>query len=284
MDKDKITISYLKEKKEKKQKITMLTAYEFGMASLLDKVGIDVILVGDSVGNVMLGYESTVSVTMDEMIHHAKAVSRGVSKAFVVGDMPFMSFNVSDTEAIKNAGRFLKESNCDAVKVEGGEEICNRVKAINNAGIPVLGHIGLTPQTVSKLSGYKVQGKNIQEAKYLLKSILALENAGCFGVVLECIPAKLSKILTESVSIPTIGIGSGRYCDGQVLVTQDLLGMTGQFKPKFVKQYVKLTDIMSKAISSYKKEVLEGIYPSNEYEFSIPEETLKEIMNVIKKG
>lgn len=281
MSNHKITILDLQEKKSKGEKITMLTAYEYSMASILDKIGIDTILVGDSVGMVMLGYDSTVKVSMEEMLHHAKAVVRGVDNSLVIGDMPFMSFNVSATDAIKNAGRFLKEAGCDAVKVEGGEEVCDKVKAIVNAGIPVLGHIGLTPQTVSKLGGYRVQGRDVESAKYLVRSSLALQEAGCFGLVLECIPSKLSQILANKLYIPTIGIGAGKFCDGQVLVTQDLLGSFERFRPKFVKQYVNLRAIMNEAISKYKEEVMEGKFPTKEHEFTISKETLSEIENFI---
>lgn len=274
---NKVTILELQKKKVEGKKITMLTAYEAGMASILDKNGIDIILVGDSVGMVMLGYDSTIKVTMDEMIHHTKAVVKGVNNSLVIGDMPFMSFNVSKAEAIKNAGRFLKQAGCEAVKVEGGEEIYNKVKAIVEAGIPVLGHIGLTPQTVSKLGGYRVQGRDIERAKYLIRSGLALQDAGCFGIVLECIPSRLSQILTKKLDIPTIGIGAGRYCDGQVLVTQDLLGMFEKFRPKFVKQYVNLRGIINEAILKYKQEVIQGKFPSKKHEFSIPKQTLTEI-------
>jgi len=280
---DKITILDFKKKKDESRKIIMLTAYDYTMASILDKVGVDVVLVGDSLGMVMLGYDSTVKVTMNEMLHHAKAVTRGVNNAIVVGDMPFMSFNVSTTDAIKNAGRFLKEAECDAVKVEGGEEVCDKVKAIVDAGIPVLGHIGLTPQTVSKLGGYKVQGKTVEKAKYLIRSSLALQQVGCFGIVLECIPARLSQILTSKLHIPTIGIGSGRYCDGQVLVTHDLLGMFEKFKPKFVKEYLNMRKIIDEVVSKFKQEVLEKKFPSKKHEFLMPEETLVEINEFLNK-
>lgn len=282
MKSQKLTVAEVKKMKDDK-KITMLTAYDYGLASILDEETIDIILIGDSVGNVMLGYESTVEVSMEEMLHHCKAVSRGVEKSLIVGDMPFMSFNISEENAIKNAGRFIKEAGCDGVKLEGGVEVCDKVEAINKAGIPVLGHIGLTPQTVTQLGGYKVQGKSVEKAKYLLHSSKALEDAGCFGIVLECVPGKLSELISEKVNIPTIGIGAGGKCDGQVLVTQDLLGMSGEFKPKFVKRYANIKDIMNESIKKYKQEVEEEKFPSSEHEFSIPEDTLEEINKFLER-
>lgn len=254
------------------EKITMLTAADYSIASLLDAAGIDIVLVGDSLGMVMLGYDSTVPVTMDEMIHHAKAAGRGVQKALLVGDMPFLSYQVDKLEAIQNAGRFLKEAGCDAVKVEGGEEICDTVSSIVRAGIPVMGHIGLTPQTAGQLGGYKVQGKDVDSARKLLTQAKALEEAGVFALVLECIPDKLAGMISESIAVPTIGIGAGVECDGQVLVTHDLLGMFEKFVPSFVKSYVKLAPQIKDAITTFSEEVKSGKYPDDEHSFPMQDE------------
>src|SRR3989344_6695728 len=220
-----MTIKDLQQKKKQGKKITLLTAYDYPSANLLEKADIDIILIGDSLGMVVLGYESTVPVTMDEMIHHAKAARRGTRYAFLIGDMPFLSYQVSKEEAIRNAGRFMKEAGCDAVKLEGGYEVLEVTKAILNAGIPVLGHLGLTPQTISKLGGYKIQGKDADAAKKILDQALQLEKAGCFALVLECVPDEVAKLITEKLKIPTIGIGAGSYCDGQGLVTNDMVGL-----------------------------------------------------------
>ena len=257
MDK-KMTIQDFIMMKENGEKISMLTAYDASFASLIDATGIEIILVGDSLGNVLLGYDSTVPVTMEEMLHHCKAVRRGTSKAFLVGDMPFMSYQVTQSESVANAGRFLKEAGCDAVKLEGGTEVCDTVKAIVRAGIPVMGHIGLTPQTASQLGGYKVQGRDADSARILLQSARDLEQAGAFSLVLECIPAQLSEAITKTISIPTIGIGAGKHCDGQVLVTHDMVGMFEKFIPSFVKQYAHLASQIREAIATYKKEVKSG--------------------------
>jgi 3-methyl-2-oxobutanoate hydroxymethyltransferase len=259
------------------EKITMLTAADYSIAGLLDASGIDVILVGDSLGMVVLGYDSTVPVSMDEMIHHAKAVGRGVKNGLLVGDMPFLSYQVDKYEAIKNAGRFLKEAGCDAVKVEGGEVICDTVSSIVRAGIPVMGHIGLTPQTAGQLGGYKVQGKDVDSARKLLSQAKALEDAGVFALVLECIPDKLSGMISESIGIPTIGIGAGVECDGQVLVTHDLLGMFEKFVPSFVKSYVKLAPQIKDAIAAFSNEVRNGIYPDEKHSFPMQEEVVRRL-------
>ena len=277
MDRKKITITDLNNKKRDGKKITMLTAYDYPIARLVDEAGIDSILVGDSLGMVVLGYESTVPVTMDDMIHHAKAVRRGTKYAFLVGDMPFMSYQVSKEEAIRNAGRFMKEALCDAVKLEGGREVFDVTKAIVDAGVPVLGHIGLTPQTISKLGGYKIQGKTAGAAKSLLEEALGLQKAGCFAVVLECVPDKVAKLITEKLNIPTISCGAGVYCDGQVLVTNDMLGLFDRFVPKFVKQYVKLSGHILSGMKQYKEEVEKGIFPDEEHSFTIKEEELKKL-------
>jgi 3-methyl-2-oxobutanoate hydroxymethyltransferase len=275
MERKKIAIPDLMAKKQAGEKITMLTAYDFSMASFIDQAGMDMILVGDSLGMVVLGYESTVPVTMEEMLHHCRAVRRGVRYAFLVGDMPFMSYNISREEAIRNAGRFLKETGCDAVKLEGGLEVADTVRAIVDAGIPVMAHIGLTPQTVSKLGGFRVQGKDRVAARRLLDSARALESAGAFAVVMECIPDKLAGLITRSVGMPTIGIGAGPECDGQVLVTNDLLGLYEKFLPKFVKQYVQLYPRIREALKDYAREVKEGCFPGPEHSFSMDPQDLK---------
>ncbi len=275
MERKKVAIPDLMAKKKAGEKITMLTAYDFSMASFIDQAGMDMILVGDSLGMVVLGYESTVPVTMEEMLHHCRAVRRGVRYAFLVGDMPFMSYNISREEAIRNAGRFLKETGCDAVKLEGGLEVADTVRAIVEAGIPVMAHIGLTPQTVSKLGGFRVQGKDRAAARRLLDSARALESAGAFAVVMECIPDKLAGLITRSVGMPTIGIGAGPECDGQVLVTNDLLGLYEKFLPKFVKQYVQLYPRIREALEDYVREVKAGGFPGPEHSFSMDPQDLK---------
>ncbi len=255
------------EKKERGERVTMLTAYDFSTAAMIDAAGIDMVLVGDSLGMVVLGYESTVPVTMEEMLHHAAAVSRAVSTAMVIGDMPFMSYQVSREQAVENAGRFLKEAGCDAVKLEGGMETADRIAAITRAGIPVMGHVGLTPQTATALGGFKVQGKDLDSAKKLVLDAKAVEEAGAFSVVLECVPTPVAKVITESLSIPTIGIGAGPHCDGQVLVTHDLLGMYEKFTPKFVKKYLDLAPMIKEALARFKEEVAGGGFPGEEHSF-----------------
>lgn len=261
-----------------KEKISMLTAYDFSTAKLVDEAGTDAILVGDSLGMTMLGYEDTLSVTMEDMIHHTKAVCRGVKNALVVADMPFMSYQTSVYDAVVNAGRLIKEGKAQAVKVEGGNEIVPQVKAIVSAKIPVMGHLGLTPQSVNEFGGFKVQGKSEQTARKLIEDALELEKAGVFGIVLECVPEKLAEIITHKLSVPTIGIGAGRYCDGQVLVYQDMLAMFGGgFTPKFAKKYTNIGEIMKDAFSAYSKEVKEGVFPAEENTFSISEDVLKNL-------
>ncbi|RKY41534.1 MAG: 3-methyl-2-oxobutanoate hydroxymethyltransferase [Candidatus Makaraimicrobium thalassicum] len=267
MAENKVTILDFKHKKENGGKITMLTAYDCPMARLIDSAGIDAVLVGDSVGMVVLGYDSTVRVTMEEMIHHCKAVRRGVTRAFLIGDMPFMSYQVSDEDAVRNAGRFVKEAGCEAVKVEGGREVSSRVSAIIDAGIPVLGHIGLTPQTASKLGGYRVQGRSAESAGRLIDDAAVLEKAGCFALVLECVPASLAGKITGNAGIPTIGIGAGRHCDGQVLVTHDIIGYFDKFIPKFVKQYAKISGTILEAVRDFKNETESGSFPGDEHSF-----------------
>lgn len=277
MERRKVTITDFKDKKRDGKKITMLTAYDYPMARLVDEAGIDSILVGDSLGMVVLGYDSTVPVTMDEMIHHTKAVRRGTRYAFLIGDMPFMSYQVSKEEAVRNAGRFMKEAGCDAVKLEGGYSVAEATEAIVEAGIPVLGHLGLTPQSISKLGGFKIQGKDAAAAKKILDEALVLEKVGCFGIVLECVPDLVAKMITEKLKIPTIGIGAGQYCDGQVLVTNDMVGLFDRFVPKFVKQYVKLSVSIADGLKKFKEEVEAGKFPDKEHSFTIKEEELKKL-------
>ncbi|BEP28492.1 3-methyl-2-oxobutanoate hydroxymethyltransferase [Helicovermis profundi] len=265
--------SFIKSKQEKHM-ISMLTAYDYSTAKLLDEAGVDSILVGDSLGMVMLGYENTLKVTMEDMIHHTKAVKRGVKNAFVIGDMPFMSYHISTEETLKNAGRFIQEAGADAVKLEGGYAVIDKVKAIIKAQIPVVGHIGLTPQSVNMFGGFKVQGKSEENAKKLIEDALLLEEAGVIAIVLECVPAKLAKLISEKLSIPTIGIGAGNGCDGQVLVIQDMLGMYSDFTPKFVKKYATLGDNMKEAVRNYIEEVENKEFPKVEHTFSISDEVL----------
>ncbi len=277
MEPKKVTLADLQKKKEAGQKITMMTAYDYPTASLVDQAGIDTILVGDSLGMVVLGYESTVPVTMDEMIHHSKAVTRGAKSSFVIGDMPFMSYQISVEDAIRNAGRFIKEAGCDSVKLEGGSEMAHVVKAIVGMGIPVCGHIGLTPQTATKLSGFKVQGKDADSAKELLQSARDLEEAGAFTIVMECIPDLLAARITKELNIPAIGIGAGKDCDGQVLVYHDLVGLFERFTPKFVKQYVNLSPQIRDALVQFKKDVEEGSFPGPEHSFAMKAEEADKI-------
>jgi 3-methyl-2-oxobutanoate hydroxymethyltransferase len=284
MDRKKITPVDIQAMKREGKKITMLTAYDYPMALLEDRAGIDIILVGDSLGMTVLGYENTLPVTMDEMIHHTKAVTRGAKYPLIIGDMPFMSYNISEREAILNAGRFMKEGGADAVKLEGGVSVKDIVKAIVKAGIPVMGHIGLTPQTISMLGGFKVQGKDAHSAQKIINDALLLEDAGAFSILLEAIPAQIAKKITEHLKIPTIGIGAGVYCDGQVLVVHDLLGLFDRFTPKFAKRYVNLSEVMLKAFESYREEVLKGIFPSDQYSFHIDEKELRKMKDLIKKG
>jgi len=278
IDVSKVTIQQLQKMKAEREKISMITAYDYPTARFVDKAGIEIILVGDSLAMTVMGLDSTVPVTMEEMIHHTKAVMRGVENAMVIGDLPFGSYNQSKEQAIANATRLMKEGGCDAVKLEGGVEMAEITKAIVDAGIPVMGHIGLTPQTISKLGGFKVQGKGAQEAEKLLKSALTLQEAGIFSIVLECVPEEVGRLVTEKLSIPTIGIGGGRYCDGQVLVFHDTLGLFEKFLPKFVKRYRNLGEEIVKALDEYKQEVKEGKFPGPEHVFGgVTEEELKRL-------
>lgn len=267
MSAQRVNVNKLLEMKKTGEKIAMLTAYDYLMASQLDECGIDIILVGDSVGNVLLGYEDTIPVTMDEMIHHCKAVTRGVERAMVVGDMPFMSYQASCEEAVRNAGRFLKEAGAQAVKIEGGEEILDIIKKIVDAGIPVMGHLGLTPQSIHKFGGYGVRGQTEEEASKILRDAKKLEEVGVFSIVLEKVPSVLSKKITEELDIPTIGIGAGVYCDGQVLVTHDMLGLFEKFKLKFTKRYAELATEIKKCYKEYIKEVKNKEFPTEEHSY-----------------
>jgi 3-methyl-2-oxobutanoate hydroxymethyltransferase len=256
----------------------MTTAYDYSTAYFVDKAGIEVILVGDSLAMTVLGLDSTVSVTMEQMIHHIKPVVKGAHNAMIVGDMPFGSYNQSPEQAVYNATRLMKEGGCDVVKLEGGKEVADKVKAIVDGGIPVMGHIGLTPQTISKLGGFKVQGKTVDSAKSLLEDALVLQEAGAFSLVIECVPEELGKLITEKVKIPTIGIGAGKYCDGQVLVFHDMVGLFEKFLPKFVKRYANLGEEVLKALQEFKNEVKEGKFPSDEFVFKgVYEEELKRL-------
>ena len=268
------TILQIKDMKEKGKRIPMLTAYDYATAKLIDGVGVPLILVGDSLGMVVLGYESTIPVTMDEMLHHTKAVVRGTEQALIIGDMPFMTYQASISEALHNAARFIQEGGAQAVKLEGGEVMAETVRRIVNCGIPVMGHIGLTPQSVHQLGGFKVQGKTQEAAMRLVKDACALEEAGAFGIVLETIPTPLAKLITKKVKVPTIGIGAGPFCDGQVQVVSDLLGLFTDFVPKHAKQYAKLSDIIKQAVGDYINEVQAGTFPTDKQSSTMDESLL----------
>ena len=273
-----ITTATIKQMKQNGEPITMVTAYDYAMAKNVCEAGIEMILVGDSLGNVVLGYNSTVPVTMDEMIHHTKAVMRGAQGALVVGDMPFMSYQASVVDGMYNAARFLKETGCAAVKLEGGSEVCELVHKLTQAGIPVVGHIGLTPQSVNQLGGFKVQGKSAEAAQKLLDDARSLEQAGAFSIVLECVPELLAKKVTESLqTAATIGIGAGKYCDGQVLVCNDLLGFTDGFCPKFVKRYADVHGEIVNAVKGYITDVKSRSFPSAEHTFKIDDDVLEKL-------
>ena len=273
----RITINQIKEFKQKGEKFAMLTAYDYSTARIIDEAGIPLILVGDSLGMVVLGYESTIPVTMEDMLHHTKAVVRGTKKTLVVGDLPFMTYTISIEDAMRNAARFIQEAGAQAVKLEGGVSVAEKVKRIVEAGIPVMGHIGLTPQSINQLGGYKIQGKTPEAAKKLLDDAVALEQAGAFSVVLETVPAVLSALITKRISIPTIGIGGGAGCDGQVQVVNDILGAYGDFVPKHAKQYVKLVDIIKGAVIEYQNEVKSGAFPTEKQSFSVDESILESL-------
>jgi 3-methyl-2-oxobutanoate hydroxymethyltransferase len=271
------TLNDFLQMKKDGEKIVMLTAYDYPSARLAEEAGVDVILVGDSLGMVVLGYDSTVPVTMADMVHHSRAVRRGAGKTFVVTDMPFLSYQISPAQALENAGRLVQEGGCEAVKVEGGEEIAAQVRALTRAGIPVCAHVGLTPQSATALSGYKVQGRTAEAANKLLRDALALEEAGAFMIVLECIPVQVAQLVTGRLSIPTIGIGAGAACDGQVLVWHDTLGMFDRFTPKFVKKFETLGAKAREAVGVYAREVREGTFPGPEHTFTMNEAELKRI-------
>lgn len=258
-------------------KISMLTAYDYTTARLLDEAGVNTILVGDSLGNVILGYEDTISVTVEDMIHHSAAVARGAKNALVVTDLPFMSYQTSVYDAVVNAGRLMKEGRAGAVKLEGGKEVCPQIKAIVSAGIPVVAHLGLTPQSINTFGGFKVQGKTEAAAKKLIEDAKAVEEAGAFLLVLECVPAKLAKLVTESINIPTIGIGAGAGCDGQVLVIYDMLGMFSDFKPKFVKHFANAGDVIREAVKTYIAEIDDGTFPAEEHCYKIDDEVIDKL-------
>lgn len=273
----RVTIAQLKEMKTRGERITMLTAYDYGMAKLVDESEIPLILVGDSLGMVMLGYESTIPVTMDEMIHHTKAVARGARRALIVGDMPFMTYHISVDDALRNAARFIQEGGAQAVKVEGGETVSDKVRRLVECGIPVMGHIGLTPQSIHQLGGFKAQGKTVEAGQRLLNDARMLEEAGTFAIVLESIPAQLSALITAKVTIPTIGIGAGAGCDGQVQVISDLLGIYADFVPRHAKQYANLAETIRQAVKEYMAEVKSGAFPTSKQSYAIDESTIAEL-------
>ncbi len=275
--KKKFTVTSFQQAKDKGEKISMLTAYDFTTAQLLDDAGVDSILVGDSLGMTMLGYDTTLEVTMDDMIHHTKAVTRGTKTALVIGDMPFLSYHVSVEDTIRNAGRFIKEAGAHAVKLEGGIEMVEKVKALVAAKIPVVGHIGLTPQSVNMFGGFKVQGKSAEAAQAIIDDARALEAAGVFAIVLECVPSPLAKKITEVIGVPTIGIGAGKDCDGQVLVIQDVLGMYKGLTPKFVKRYKETGDDIIEATKTYIEEINNGSFPEEKHTFGMKEDVLEKL-------
>lgn len=273
----KNTVTTFQQMKEKGEKISMLTAYGYSTAKLVDEAGVNSILVGDSLGNVMLGYEDTIAVTVEDMIHHGRAVAKGAKNALVVVDMPFMSYQTSVYDAVVNAGRIMKETHCGAVKLEGGAVVCPQIKAIVDASIPVCAHLGLTPQSINAFGGFKVQGKTVEAAQKLIDDAKAVEAAGAFAVVLECVPAKLAKLVSEAVSIPTIGIGAGNGCDGQVLVYADMLAMFSDFCPKFVRKFANVGEIMSQAFKDYDAAVKDGSFPAEEHTYKIDDEVIEKL-------
>lgn len=273
----KKTITTFQKAKNEGRRLSMLTAYDYSTAKLMDEAGIDGILVGDSLGMTMLGYDDTLPVTMDDMVHHTRAVTRGAKDALVVADMPFMSYHLSPAQAVENAGRLIKEGAAQAVKLEGGAQFCPEVEAITRASIPVMGHIGLTPQSINAFGGFKVQGKNAAAAQRIVDDARALEAAGAFSIVLECIPAKLAEIVTNAVSIPTIGIGSGAGCDGQILVYQDMLGMYSDLTPKFAKKFAEVGQLMTQAFHDYCEAVEDRSFPAEEHTFGVDDEALKDV-------
>lgn len=273
----KNTVVTFQKAKAEGTRLTMLTAYDYSTAKLMDESGVNSILVGDSLGNVILGYEDTLAVTMEDMIHHGAAVARGAKNALVVIDMPFMSYQISVEEAVRNAGRLMKEGHGGAVKLEGGEAVCPQIRAIVNAGIPVMAHLGLTPQSIHAFGGFKVQGKTEAAAKQLVEDAKKVQEAGAFAVVLEAVPSKLAALITEQLDIPTIGIGAGNGCDGQVLVYQDMLGMFSDFTPKFVKRYANVGEVMKDAFRHYIEEVQSGAFPAKENEYTVDDSIIEKL-------
>lgn len=273
----KNTVTTFKDAKKQGKKLTMLTAYDYSTAKLFDEAGVDSMLVGDSLGMTMLGYDSTLPVTMEDMIHHTKAVVRGAKNALVVGDMPYMSYHLSVQQAVENAGRFIKEAGAQAVKLEGGAAFCPEIEAMTRASIPVVGHLGLTPQSINAFGGFKVQGKSEEAARKIIEDAQALEAAGAFAIVLECVPAKLAEIITAKVAVPTIGIGAGADCDGQVLVYQDMLGMYDNFTPKFVRKFAEVGAMMKQGVQEYCAAVQDSSFPAAEHTFKIDEEVLEKL-------
>jgi len=280
-DIQKLTIADLWKMKKEGQKISMITAYSYPQTLIVDEAGIDIILVGDSLGMVELGYKDTVPVTMDEMLHYTKIVARTAKRAHVVGDMPFLSYHISTEQAVENAGRLYKDAGADSIKLEGGRDMAGKVRAICGAGIPVFGHIGLTPQTAALLGGFKVQGKSLDNAKKVVDDALALEDAGAFALILEAIPQQLAAVITEKVSIPTVGIGAGVHCDGQVLVLHDLVGLFKRFTPKFVKVYTDVYSQQLKAVQDYVNDVQEAKFPADEHSFNMKEETVEALKKAL---
>jgi 3-methyl-2-oxobutanoate hydroxymethyltransferase len=280
-DRKKVTTRLFRQKKQRGEAITMLTAYDYPTALAVDQAGMDAILVGDSLGMVVLGYENTLPVTMEDMLHHCKAVARGAKFALLIGDMPFLSYQISVPEAVRNAGRFLQECGMDAVKLEGGSERAHAIREITSAGIPVMGHLGLTPQSVNQLGGFVAQGKTAEAARRLLEDALILQDAGCFSLVLESIPWQLAELVSGRLEIPTVGIGAGKGCDGQVLVTHDLLGLFDRFTPRFAKKYADLHAVMLQAFSDFRLEVEEGAFPAEEHTFTMKDEEWQELLQEI---
>ncbi|MFH1662763.1 MAG: 3-methyl-2-oxobutanoate hydroxymethyltransferase [Chloroflexota bacterium] len=273
----RISINKIKDMKQKGEKITMLTAYDYTTAKIIDEAGIPLILVGDSLGNVVLGYESTIPVTMEDMLHHTKAVVRGSKKAMVIGDLPFMTYHISTEDALYNSARLIQEGGAQAVKLEGGVNVADKVKKIVDCGIPVMGHIGLTPQSINQLGGFRVQGKSLEAARKLIDDARALDEAGAFAIVLETVPAPLATFISQSIKIPTIGIGAGAGCDGQVQVVSDILGLFTDFIPKHAKQYARIADIMSIAITEYYTDVKAGNFPTDKQSFPMDESIIAEL-------
>ncbi len=283
MSTKKVTILAVQQAKEENRKLTMVTAYDYPFGLLADEAGIDIVLVGDSLGMVVMGLEGTVAVNMEHMIHHIRAVTRGCKNPFIVGDMPFMSYNTSIREAIINAGRLLKEGGCESIKLEGGVDFAPTIEAIVKAGIPVQGHIGLTPQTAGALGGFKMQGRDAAAAKQIIDDAKALEDAGVFSMILEAVPAPLGKLVAEVVKVPVIGIGAGPDVDGQVLVTHDMIGLFDKFVPKFVKQYTNIRKVILDALNEYKQEVVDVQFPAPEHSFKMPDEALEELKKMIEE-